>query len=952
MARIEISADSAIGGSAAAVSTGSEPSIAPPDPPSAPPEPRVLELRVHGVNNTTPAALLDVAADSVRLASGDKLGSFWQSTDNAAEGKHGHVPAGILREAYSWGGMVRTTPQFGGSSTAGRIAAVGARIFYALILPFSIGNAVIWARRITQPGDSAGRKVWIAITAGISRLFGLILTLLFTTTLVTLAIDIGALQCGADADRCEPLKSVFEPMESWSPGQRVALLALVPVAGIVVLWIISAVSRLRYDVLPGMEDNVQEAGAADADADADADPDADADAARPDEPAAPPHPPATAVLAVPGFWSNRVTRHLARVHLAAAVALVAAFAAAQGSLGWRSSCDGVDLSASCLDVPQDGWFVPYAVVACVAAVLLLAAAVLVTAVPTMTIQPEEERRAKWPNASSIALLTLSFVVLAGILTLLAFGPTAPDLTGGAPQVERLYGVGNTPLVLVVAGAVCAVSGIAWRPAADRWQTAWAGCAPAVFMTLALALAVGSSAIVVVMVGDWLNGSKGPTALLGWTEGDSPAPTGQIDLQWTDASGATGEASIGAAPTASLDLQISRTYVALGALILIGVVVSVIVVAAIAFLRPRDVTTRASAWDAPPASDIPIPGGGVLPPSSQALLSRIEAKRRSAARLHIVEPAVGVIAVTLAIAIVLGVAWTWWSTTADRSLWSIGPNEQFVVDILDVGMLGLAGVGALLVGVLAAGASAGGTRPLGIVWDIACYLPQTGHPFGPPCYAERAVPEIAGRLNAWLRRPGRRAVLAAHSMGGVLAVSSLALLASVQSTRAQLDRISLLTFGVQLRPFFGRMLPELLGPAVFGVQPAHPPRLWARDPWGGDFAAEQTALPPVQWVASTEQPGVGRLSGTMVSNGTDAGTPVRWVSLWRASDFLGFPAMSTAMGAANGGWRNDIDRYTEELDTTGYMVGIGTHGDYYRAKAYDDALRQLAGIPPWRPDAGG
>ncbi|WP_344090603.1 hypothetical protein [Microbacterium deminutum] len=943
MAGINSSADIAIGDRNVPPGAGPEPSPSPPPPP-APPEPDVLELRVHGVNNTTPAALLDVPADSVELASGDKLGSFWQSTANPAEGRHGHVPLGIRREAYSWGGMVRTTPQFGGSGTASKIAAVGARIFYALILPFSIGNAVIWSRRITQPGDSGGRRVWIAITAGIARLFGLILTLLFTTTLVTLAIDIGALQCAADATRCEPLKAVFEPMQGWSPGQRVALLSLVPVAAIVVLWIMSAVSRLRYDVLPGMETHVEEAGPAD-----DVGADADGPAAPQDQAPIPPHPPASAVLAVPGFWSNRVTRHLARVHLAGAVALVAGFAGAQGSLGWRSSCEGVDLSASCLPTAQDRWFVTYAVLACAAALLLLASAVLVTVIPTMTIQPEEERGAKWPNTMSIVLLTLAFAVLAGILILLAFGPTAPDLMSGATtKVDRLYGAGNAPLVLVVAGAVCALSGVTWRPAADRWKTAWSGCAPAVFMTLALAVAAGSSAIVVVMIGDWLNGSKGPTALLGWTKGDAPATSGRIDVQWTDSSGATGETTIGGPPTAALDLRISRSYVALGALILIGVVVSAMIVTAIAFLRPRDVTARASAWDAPPASPIPVPGGGVLPPSSKALLSRIEAKRRSAARLHLVEPAVGVITTTLAIAIVLAVVWIWWATTTDESLWSIGSNEQFIVNILDVGMLGLTGVGALLVAVLAAGASSGGTRPLGIVWDIACYLPQTGHPFGPPCYAERAVPEIAGRLNAWLRRPERRAVLAAHSMGGVLAVSSLALLASVASTRTQLTRISLLTFGVQLRPFFGRMLPELLGPAVFGVEPAHRPRLWSRDPWSADFHAQRDAPAPGQFVLSTEQPAVGRLSGTMVSEGTDFGTPVRWVSLWRASDFLGFPAMSTVRAAAGGGWRNDIDRYAGELDTTGYMVSVGTHGEYYRATAYDEALRQLAGIPPAAP----
>ena len=106
------------------------------------------------------------------------------------------------------------------------------------------------------------------------------------------------------------------------------------------------------------------------------------------------------------------------------------------------------------------------------------------------------------------------------------------------------------------------------------------------------------------------------------------------------------------------------------------------------------------------------------------------------------------------------------------------EQQFVVDAISVGMLVLAALATAVVALLAVGATAGtGTRPLGIVWDIACFLPQTGHPFGPPCYAERAVPEIAGRINHWLRTEDRRVVLAAHSMGAVLAMSTIGLLAS-------------------------------------------------------------------------------------------------------------------------------------------------------------------------------
>ena len=86
------------------------------------------------------------------------------------------------------------------------------------------------------------------------------------------------------------------------------------------------------------------------------------------------------------------------------------------------------------------------------------------------------------------------------------------------------------------------------------------------------------------------------------------------------------------------------------------------------------TGRAKAWDAPPATDIQMPEGGVLPPSPKALLSRIEAKRRAAARLHLVEPAVAVVSVALALAIVVADRVDLVGVRAEsRSLWAIAPD---------------------------------------------------------------------------------------------------------------------------------------------------------------------------------------------------------------------------------------------------------------------------------------
>ena len=378
----------------------------------------------------------------------------------------------------------------------------------------------------------------------------------------------------------------------------------------------------------------------------------------------------------------------------------------------------------------------------------------------------------------------------------------------APQ--RLYGAGMTLLVLAIVGTALAISGFVWRPLPFRDEaTAWSGRGPGVFMTVSLAVALATSAIFVVAAGDFLNGANGPSALIGAAESS---------------------------------IHISRSFVALGTLIVIGLVIAVLLVLLRVFGRRRDLTDRAELWRTAPTSEPPkrggakpptvpdelrVPVGGVLPPSKPTLFRRIADKRVSAARLHLMEPAAAAVTVALVIAIVLGIVWVCVSYLTRSDLWGglTGFWRDLVVGALDVGMFTLASIGVILVAVLAAGASAGGSRPLGIVWDIVCYLPRTGHPFGPPCYAERAVPEIAGRLHRWLSQDAsHRAILAAHSMGGVLAVSALGLLASSAQTRRNLDRVALLTFGVQLRPFFGRMLPELLGPDVLGTHRSVAPRL--------------------------------------------------------------------------------------------------------------------------------
>ena len=142
----------------------------------------------------------------------------------------------------------------------------------------------------------------------------------------------------------------------------------------------------------------------------------------------------------------------------------------------------------------------------------------------------------------------------------------------------------------------------------------------------------------------------------------------------------------------------------------------------------------------------------------------------------------------------------------------GGRDHVWVDVVDLAAWGAGATALLVLGGLVGGAVAGRTRPLGLLWDLMCFLPRAGHPYGPPCYAERVVPELVRRYHEWLDGgPERRVVVSAHSLGAVLAVASL-LAARVELGPGCLRRLALLTYGVQLRPYFGRIFPELLGPA--------------------------------------------------------------------------------------------------------------------------------------------
>lgn len=93
------------------------------------------------------------------------------------------------------------------------------------------------------------------------------------------------------------------------------------------------------------------------------------------------------------------------------------------------------------------------------------------------------------------------------------------------------------------------------------------------------------------------------------------------------------------------------------------------------------------------------------------------------------------------------------------------------------------------------------RRIGTLWDVLTFWPRAYHPFAPPSYAERAVPELQRRL--WrLHESSGRIVLAAHSQGSVIAAAALL----QPNCRPDDDVVTLVTFGAPLRKLYGWAFP--------------------------------------------------------------------------------------------------------------------------------------------------
>ena len=173
------------------------------------------------------------------------------------------------------------------------------------------------------------------------------------------------------------------------------------------------------------------------------------------------------------------------------------------------------------------------------------------------------------------------------------------------------------------------------------------------------------------------------------------------------------------------------------------------------------------------------------------------------------------------------------------VWQLHGQPPVIIRNLGVSLAGLV-LPALMGFLYAAWNDPAKRRTIGVLWDVGTFWPRSYHPLSPPCYSERAVPDLQRRM-WWLHDNGGRVVLIGHSQGAVLTTAAL-----VQpGCRPDGDHPSLITFGSPVVKLYGWGFPGYITPDLLAdLEPDGPGRVdewrnqfYLTDPIGGPVAAK-------------------------------------------------------------------------------------------------------------------
>jgi hypothetical protein len=651
--------------------------------------------------------------------------------------------AGHRREGYSWGGLTS------GDNT---------RALWLLLLPFMLLNVAFYMAPSRRPPDPPGPEQALPPAAraarrrdrfsgAVQRLLALSFTATFTITAVSVGMDLVGWQCAAGRSGGDVCGTSWLGWLTWSwldrPGRQLAVTALLPLAMIGLLW---WAARTTWRNLEAAEV-------------AQSVPDAALDVRTPLEDRA--------------MWNGRAAvRRLRALHVATGMAVPGIFALTPFAPG------GLRTPAS--------W--PAATVL-VLLLVLLALAVVVTAWPTTgsrtrgTADPdaaqrerEQQERAERTDRFrrlpwvALGLTVLALVVAAAQAPVRAAG-TLPRLVGA---VQWLFVVQAGLLVLLLVACLllrpsrAAVSAPACGPGGTPVVVApaWRGLAMPGIALLAWVLAGGFSSGVILRAAQTLGT---PVAR------DQPRNA-----------------------TYPVVVPTAYTWAAVGALVL-GLIAGGCAVVTWWRLRSAGFQRSVAAVDAAYADQVP----GDDPAERAAHDRRRDAIARewTAARALSgqAQRVAGFLLVVTVVVVVAGVV----------GFLTVGPRLLSAAPLLvTAANLAISGFALALVWVgRQAYRNPATRRSVGILWDLGTFWPRAVHPLAPPCYAERAVPDLLLRLQ-YYAASGGRVLLSCHSQGSVLGAAVL-----LQVETAVSARTSFLTYGSPLARLYGGFFPAYVSPAA-------------------------------------------------------------------------------------------------------------------------------------------
>ncbi len=741
----------------------------------------LTEIRVHGVGGTPPEALLGDMKPT-RVA-GDRIAGFYRTAD--ARGRH--------REAYSWGGLTSHSPL---------------RVLWTPLLPSMLANMAGWmARRAVMSGpEEATAEPTTWTFRWFARLAALALTL-STAIMVTMpSLDTFAYQCLGQIQCRSQLwgMAVLDFLApSDRPGLRLAAGTIAPVAVAVLFYVLASRSRTSYE---GVEPPTQGTGR--------------------------PVPFGRCAAAQAGglrsaeFWSGRRWhQHLSDLHLAAGIAVAA------GTLGWCVSQLGV-----VMELADTGAQVSARTAAAVAA------ATLGVVIVMLALDEAHEVLARATLGASVAAL---FLGVAGALMLplelsdAGVGAVAQP-AGILPGIDVSVAAGWTLTIALLVPLMvqhAAAWGNRWRHAVKVVQRGperlkrlaltargsakvfpWA--APVVLNVVALILTNAVLLSLMMLVAEGLGTVRyglGP-------EGGNTADSG------------------GPGDYAGPVLWVPKAVASMASLLALGLigVMAIFAVAAGVWLsvksRQRAVTLVDELRRDYDAAE-PAQTGPALTAPGEA--DEIGLQRRDAWTVSAFGPAPFSRDRSAAPPVSGRIRPSPWVRHVARML-LIGEHAPAMAAYLTVAVAGAGLIGAALFAtrvwlfdqdppIADIGPARWVSASLPIVYgvvlrlafrqekwrkvllspfDVGTFFPRSFHPFAPPSYTERAVPELTRRI--WRLHDNQgRVVLTAHSQGSVVAAAVLAR----ESARLGEKGIGLVTLGSPLAKLYRWAFPALVSDAL-------------------------------------------------------------------------------------------------------------------------------------------